>query len=205
MVEESAVVLLGKGNEEYVICRDDDVFGTSGDLLEEEHVWWNFDRGSEGRLEAKMETGKCEMQHVDLASEEGDKGLGCQDEYVSIAKQKDVAIKENRVSLVSVISSEIHIDDDIEDDETVSDVTGDLRLPWMWVEGWRARLRMSGDVVEKSRWEWRMDDAPGMRVVNTVPIVVATTPVLGGVLAVGGGLDIEGLVGEARRKSVRWG
>lgn len=30
----------------------------------------------------------------------------------------------------------------------------EFRLAWMWVEGWRARLRMSGDVVEKERHVW---------------------------------------------------
>ncbi len=34
---------------------------------------------------------------------------------------------------------------------------GDARLAWRWVEGWRARLRKGGDVVEKARWEWRLD------------------------------------------------
>jgi len=29
----------------------------------------------------------------------------------------------------------------------------DLRLPWLWIEGWRTRLRRAGDEVEKARWE----------------------------------------------------
>lgn len=33
-------------------------------------------------------------------------------------------------------------------------VEGDLKMAWLWVEGWRARLRMAGDLVEKERWEW---------------------------------------------------
>ena len=110
---------------------------------------------------------------------------------------------EIRASLVSIVSSDIHIDEDVDDDDgVIPGVTGDLRLPWIWVEGWRARLRMGGDVVEKSRWEWRMDDKPGVRVVNNVPIIVATTPGLKGVLGVGGGVD--GAARETRRKSVRW-
>lgn len=28
----------------------------------------------------------------------------------------------------------------------------ELRLAWLWVEGWRARLRAGGDVVERSRY-----------------------------------------------------
>ncbi|KAK3323276.1 hypothetical protein B0T19DRAFT_462756 [Cercophora scortea] len=84
---------------------------------------------------------------------------------------------EDRLRVLS-ITTEVHIDDDDDDDDTNSAVTGsaphllrkakkkennaevmgDLRLPWLWVEGWRARLRGGGDIVEKARWEWRVDD-----------------------------------------------
>lgn len=30
----------------------------------------------------------------------------------------------------------------------------EYRMAWMWVEGWRARLKMAGDVVEKEKWNW---------------------------------------------------
>ncbi|KAH6857026.1 hypothetical protein B0I37DRAFT_369020 [Chaetomium sp. MPI-CAGE-AT-0009] len=40
----------------------------------------------------------------------------------------------------------------------------------MWVEGWRARLRKGGDVVEKARWEWRLDLPE--EVPASVPVVV---------------------------------
>jgi hypothetical protein len=33
---------------------------------------------------------------------------------------------------------------------------GEHRLAWIWVEGWRARLRTSGDVVERERYKWRL-------------------------------------------------
>ena len=33
----------------------------------------------------------------------------------------------------------------------------EFRIPWLWVEGWRARLRGAGDIVEKERWEWELD------------------------------------------------
>ncbi len=33
---------------------------------------------------------------------------------------------------------------------------GEFRLAWLWVEGWRQRLRKSGDVVEKTRRELGM-------------------------------------------------
>lgn len=50
-----------------------------------------------------------------------------------------------------------------------------LRLPWLWAEGWRARLRKAGDQVEKARWEWRMDDLLGGKTAN-VPDIVARVP-----------------------------
>lgn len=31
---------------------------------------------------------------------------------------------------------------------------GEFRLAWMWVEGWRARLRKGGDIVERERHVW---------------------------------------------------
>ncbi|KAK0736205.1 hypothetical protein B0T21DRAFT_411393 [Apiosordaria backusii] len=33
----------------------------------------------------------------------------------------------------------------------------DLRLPWLWVQGWRARLQKAGDEVERVRWEGRVE------------------------------------------------
>ena len=90
---------------------------------------------------------------------------------------------------------------------------GPYRLPWLWVEGWRERLRKSGDVVEMARWEFRLDDV--LRGRNDVPVIVATPgprdSVLrlpsAGVLEDGGG---RGGGGEARgsrwmgRKEVRF-
>ncbi|TDZ20214.1 hypothetical protein Cob_v007237 [Colletotrichum orbiculare MAFF 240422] len=31
------------------------------------------------------------------------------------------------------------------------------RLAWLFVEGWRQRLRKAGDTIERSRWEWEID------------------------------------------------
>jgi hypothetical protein len=62
---------------------------------------------------------------------------------------------------------------------TYTEAVGDVRLAWRWVEGWRARLRKGGDVVEKARWEWRLDRQ--VRVPDTVPVVVVREPeVVGG-------------------------
>ncbi|KAJ2903796.1 hypothetical protein MKZ38_009362 [Zalerion maritima] len=39
----------------------------------------------------------------------------------------------------------------------------EYRLSWVWTDGWRSRLRKAGDVVEKARWEFRVEDATRLR------------------------------------------
>ena len=77
-----------------------------------------------------------------------------------------------------------------------SEGSGDYRLAWLWAEGWRARLRKSGDIVEKARWEWRMDDMIGHP--NKIPIIIAKVP----------GASVlkrsEVEAGRSGRKSVHW-
>jgi hypothetical protein len=34
------------------------------------------------------------------------------------------------------------------------EVQGDFKMAWLWVEGWRARLRAGGDLVEKCRYDF---------------------------------------------------
>ncbi|KAK4655314.1 hypothetical protein QC762_300860 [Podospora pseudocomata] len=34
----------------------------------------------------------------------------------------------------------------------------ELRLPWLWVQGWRARLQKAGDEIERVRWEGRLEN-----------------------------------------------
>lgn len=36
--------------------------------------------------------------------------------------------------------------------ESKAAAKGDLKDAWLWVEGWRARLRAGGDLVEKCRY-----------------------------------------------------
>ncbi|KAK3290536.1 uncharacterized protein B0H64DRAFT_452680 [Chaetomium fimeti] len=62
-----------------------------------------------------------------------------------------------------------------------TEAVGEARLAWMWVEGWRARLRKGGDVVEKARWEWRLDSPEEVSVSESVPIVMVGEPeIVGG-------------------------
>ncbi|KAJ9137532.1 hypothetical protein NKR23_g9113 [Pleurostoma richardsiae] len=74
---------------------------------------------------------------------------------------------------------------------------GELRLAWLWAEGWREQLRKSGDVVEKCRWEWRWEDM--IRKPNSVPVIVARVP---GVSALKGKEKWPRSSGA--RKSVHW-
>ncbi len=32
-------------------------------------------------------------------------------------------------------------------------VKGEFKMAWLWAEGWRARLRAGGDLVERCRYE----------------------------------------------------
>ncbi|KAI3396626.1 hypothetical protein diail_11880 [Diaporthe ilicicola] len=78
-----------------------------------------------------------------------------------------VNVAEGRVNSAYTISPEVESD-------------SDFRLAWLWVEGWRAQLRKGGDTVERSRWEWRVDDLLSKRRDNEarkkIPEIVARMP-----------------------------
>lgn len=90
----------------------------------------------------------------------------------SIAGQKEVGVDNVASSVTSEGCAEYTRP--LSGKGTKCEVIGDFRLAWLWAEGWRARLRKSGDIVEKARWEWRMDDMIGHP--NKVPIIVAKVP-----------------------------
>jgi hypothetical protein len=93
------------------------------------------------------------------------------------------------------VRGEVGIDDVADASEAETEAAGEFRLAWLWAEGWRARLRKGGDIVEKARWEWRVDDIGRP---NMVPLIVARVP---GVSVLKG----EGLKPvRVRRKSVHW-
>ena len=52
-----------------------------------------------------------------------------------------------------------------------TEAANEFRYAWLWAEGWRARLRKCGDIIEKHRWEGRLEDSMGRE--NNVPIIVA--------------------------------
>ena len=41
-----------------------------------------------------------------------------------------------------------------EEIKKVNEAKDEFRLAWLWVEGWRAQLRMGGDIIEKERRVW---------------------------------------------------
>lgn len=78
-----------------------------------------------------------------------------------------VNVAEGRVSSAYTINPEV-------------ESGSDFRLAWLWVEGWRAQLRKGGDTVERSRWEWRVDDllrkSQDNEARNQIPDIVARLP-----------------------------
>jgi hypothetical protein len=59
--------------------------------------------------------------------------------------------------MVTKVSNVVYVGfgDVVEEEEEMEryEVKGDFKMAWTWVEGWRARLRAGGDVVERGRWE----------------------------------------------------
>ena len=82
---------------------------------------------------------------------------------------------------VRSIRSELAVDDASSDSESETvvglgrpaptEAANEFRYAWLWAEGWRARLRKCGDIIEKQRWEGRLEDSMGRE--NKVPIIVA--------------------------------
>ncbi len=82
---------------------------------------------------------------------------------------------------VRSITSDVPVDEagsDSESDTLVgldrpapTEAANEFRYAWLWAEGWRARLRKCGDIIEKHRWEGRLEERMGRE--NNVPIIVA--------------------------------
>lgn len=93
------------------------------------------------------------------------------------------------------------------------DPSSEFRLAWLRVEGWRAQLRKGGDIVEKARWEWKVEDvmAAGRERRASIPDIVAGVPsslrsMRGSVLG-GGNRNYPALARSqaGSKKGVRWG
>ena len=97
------------------------------------------------------------MQTIDMRAETAD----------DVNSDRMVSVAEGRVSSANTINPEVETD-------------SEFRLAWLWVEGWRAQLRKGGDTVERSRWEWRVDDvlrkSRDNKARNNIPDIVARLP-----------------------------
>lgn len=85
----------------------------------------------------------------------------------------------------------------------------DARLAWVFVQGWRERLRNAGDVVERCRWEWRLED---MGVRGSSGMGVGMRASVGSGMVLGdmrrrtakGVMKEDKAEGGRKRKSVHW-
>lgn len=97
------------------------------------------------------------IQTIDLRAETAD----------DMRSDRMVHVAEGRVSSAYTINPEVESD-------------SDFRLAWLWVEGWRTQLRKGGDIVERARWEWRVDDLLSKSRDNetrkNIPDIVARMP-----------------------------
>lgn len=83
----------------------------------------------------------------------------------------------------------------------------DFRLAWLRVEGWRAELRKAGDIVERARWEWKLDDlmADSRARTASIPDIVAGIPSsMKGSVKSGRNRNITSRRQHTSAKSVRW-
>lgn len=88
------------------------------------------------------------------------------------------------------------------------DPASEFRLAWLRVEGWRAQLRKGGDLVEKARWEWKVEDmmAASRERRASIPEIVAGVPssMKGSVKSGGSNRDALARSQAGSTKSVRW-
>lgn len=77
-----------------------------------------------------------------------DSGLGFEDTEPLLPRT--VTKVEN---IVRVGFDEVSSDDEDLKKEKL-EIQGEFKMAYLWVEGWRARLRAGGDVVEKARGGW---------------------------------------------------
>lgn len=105
-----------------------------------------------------------------------------------------VQAAEGKVSSQSTLTSEV-------------DPGSEFRLAWLRVEGWRAQLRKSGDVVEKARWEWKVQDmmAASRARRGSIPDIVAGVPSsMKGSVKSGGNRNVGARSQAGSTKSVQW-
>ena len=56
--------------------------------------------------------------------------------------------------MVEIEKVETEESEEVYEKEGEVEAKEEFRLAWVWVEGWRGRLRAAGDIVERERYEW---------------------------------------------------
>ncbi|KAJ4385613.1 hypothetical protein N0V93_010042 [Gnomoniopsis smithogilvyi] len=108
--------------------------------------------------------------------------------------ERKVSVAEGQVSSKFTITPEV-------------EPGSDFRLAWLRVEGWRAELRKAGDIVERARWEWKLDDlmAESRARRASIPDIVAGFPSsMKGSMKSGGNRNAASRSLYSSGKSVRW-
>lgn len=86
--------------------------------------------------------------------------------------------------------------DDDDHDNDLQEAMGEFRLAFLYIEGCRQRLRKAGDVIEKNRWEWRIED---LRSTSRLSLAMSS---MAGLRTVPGG-KVNARRGR-KKKSVHW-
>lgn len=63
-------------------------------------------------------------------------------------------VRQAQVASVVVEKVEFEEVEEVQEEDAAVDTKHDFRLAWLWIEGWRGRLRTAGDIVEKTRHEF---------------------------------------------------
>ncbi|KAH8678929.1 hypothetical protein BGZ60DRAFT_525666 [Tricladium varicosporioides] len=79
-----------------------------------------------------------------------DSGLGFEDTEPLLPRTVTKVDNIVRIGFDEVSSDE----ERAEEERKKLEIQGEFKMAYLWVEGWRARLRAGGDIVEKARGGW---------------------------------------------------
>ena len=83
--------------------------------------------------------------------------VGSSDIPITHARRRNASQSIKRISLTMGAGWDENDDEDNEDTENRSEVQGNEKLAWLWVEGWRAQLRGGGDLIERCQFVEELD------------------------------------------------
>lgn len=70
-----------------------------------------------------------------------------------MSRKHDSGVSGFSVAMIENRDMEEQMEEDMEEGKS-REAQNEFRLAWMFVEGWRARLRKGGDIIEKERHVW---------------------------------------------------